>query len=102
MITGRNYNRRRLCRWYKAPRKYTYQAEFLRQSLEQAAEDIGLLLNAIKTEYMCFKQEGPISILSSGPLKSIDKFTYPGSSVSSSERDVRLAKVWKSALSDKI
>ena len=58
----------------------------------------GLVLhvNADKTEYMCFNQEGDISILNSGSLKLVDKFMYLGSSFSSIESDVNthLAKVW--------
>ena len=39
---------------------------------------------------------GDISTLKGGPLKQLDKFTYLGSSVSSTEKDIntRLAKVW--------
>ena len=47
-------------------------------------------------EYMCFNQIGNISTLHGSPLKLVDKFTYLGSSVSSTETDIsmRLAKVW--------
>ena len=37
------------------------QAEYLLQSLEQAAEGIGSTLNANKTKYICVKQKGTIS-----------------------------------------
>ena len=66
-------------------------------SLEQAAAaGIGLHVNAHKTEHMCFNQRGNISTLNSSSLKLIDKFTYLGSSVSSTEIDIimRLAKAW--------
>ena len=45
---------------------------------------------------MCFNQRGDISTLKSGPLKLVDKFTYLGSSVSSTEKDMntRLVKSW--------
>ena len=88
------------------------QAETLLHSLEQAAA--GLHVNAYKTEYMCFKQKGDISTLNGSSLKQVDKFTYQGSTVSSTEIDIntRLAKVWivtdrlsviwKSYLTDKI
>ena len=33
-------------------------AESLLQSMEQAAEGIGLYVNTNKTDFMCFKQEG--------------------------------------------
>ena len=63
--------------------------------MEQAAGDIGLYVNASKTEYMCFNREGAISPLDGDPSKLVDKFTYLGSSVSSTESDVniRVAKV---------
>ena len=65
-------------------------------SLEQATGDIGLRVNANKTEYRCFKQEEGISTLSVRPLKLVDKFKYLGSNISSTESDVniRLATAW--------
>ena len=53
-------------------------------------------VNAHKTEYMCFNQTGHISTLDGTSLKLVDKFTYLGSSVSSTEKDIdtRLTKVW--------
>ena len=62
------------------------QAETLLHSLEQAATGIGLYVNAYKTEYMCFNQTGDISTLEGSSLKLLDKFTYLGSSVSSTEK----------------
>ena len=65
-------------------------------------------------KYTCFNQKGDISTLHSGSLKLVDKFTYHGSSVSSTEDDsnVQLAWpwtainwcsiLWKSNLFDKI
>ena len=62
---------------------------------------------------MCFNQRGGISTLNGRSLKLKDKFTYLGSSVSSTENDIntQLAKTWtgidrlsvirKSDLSDK-
>ena len=61
------------------------QAETLLHSLEQAATSIGLHVNAYKMEYMCFNQTGDISTLNGSSLKLVDKCTYPGSSVSSTE-----------------
>ena len=90
------------------------QAKSFLHSLERAAGVIGLHVNADKTEYMCFNQSGNISTRNCGPVKLVDKFTYLGSSVSSTENDVvtRLAKawtaidwlsfIWKSDLTDKI
>ena len=63
---------------------------------------------------MCFTQRGDIFTLNSGSLKFVDKFTYIGISVSSTENDInwRLAKawtainglsvIWKSDLTDKV
>ena len=72
------------------------QAETLLHSLERAAAGIGLYVNAHKTEYMCYNQTGDISTLEGTPLKLVDKFTYLGSSVESTEKDIetRLTKVW--------
>ena len=61
------------------------QAETLLQSPERAAADIGLHVNAHKTEYMCFNQTGDISSLEGSSMKLVDKFTYLGSNVSSTE-----------------
>ena len=88
------------------------KAETLLHSLERAAEGIGLYVNAHKTEYMCFNQTGDISTLNGSSQKLVDKFTYLGSSASSTETDIdtRLAKArtaidrlsitWKSDLTD--
>ena len=71
-------------------------AETLRHSLERVAASIGLHVNAHKTEYMCYNHTGDISILDGTSLKIVDKFTYLGSSVSSTEKDIdtRLTKAW--------
>ena len=90
------------------------QAEALLHSLERAATSIGLYVNAHKTEYMCYNQTGDISTLEGTPLKLVDKFTYLGSSVESTEKDIqtrltkawtainRLSIIWKSDLTDKM
>ena len=72
------------------------QAETQLHSLERAAAGIGLHVNAHKTEYMCFNQTGDISTLNSSSLKLVDKFTYLGSSLSSTETDINtwLPKAW--------
>ena len=72
------------------------QAETLLHSLEWAAASISLHVNTDKTEYMCFNQRGDISTLNGNSLKHVDKFTYLGSSVSSTKTDInmRLAKAW--------
>ena len=90
------------------------QAEILLHSLERAAAGIGLHINADKTEYMCYNETGDISTLGGTSLKLVDKFTYLGSSVSSTEKDIdtrltkawtaidRLSIIWKSDLTDKM
>ena len=62
---------------------------------------------------MCYNQTGDISTLDGTPLKLVDKFTYLGSSVSSTEKNIntgltkawtginRLSIIWKSDLTDK-
>ena len=92
----------------------TDQAETLLHSLERAAAGIGLYVNAHKTEYMCYNQTGDISTLDGTPLKLVDKFTYLGSSVASTKKDIderltktwtainRLSIIWKSDLTDKM
>ena len=64
------------------------KAEIRLHSLEGASVGIGLHVNAPKTEYMCFNQRGDISTLNCSSLKLVDKFTYLGSSVSSTETDI--------------
>ena len=90
------------------------QAETLLHSLERAAAGIGLHVNVHKTEYIRYNQTGDISTLDGTSLKLVDKFTYLGSSVSSTEKDIdtRLTKawtvidmlsiIWKSDLTDKM
>ena len=63
---------------------------------------------------MCYNQTGDISTLDGTPLKLADKFTYLGSSVASTEKDIdtrlmkawtainRLSIIWKSDLTDKM
>ena len=72
------------------------QAEILLRSLERAAAGIGLLVNAHKTEYMCYNHTGDITTQDGPPLKQVDKFAYLGSSVSSTEKDIdtQLTKAW--------
>ena len=90
------------------------QAETLLHNLEQAATGIGLHVNARKTEYMCYNQTGNIFTLDGTSLKLVDKFSYQGSSVSSTEKDIntwltkawtaidRLSIIWKSDLTNKM
>ena len=90
------------------------QTETRLHSLERTARGIGLHINAHKTEYMCLNQTGDISTLGGSSLKLLDKFTYRGSSVSSTEKDIdtrlpkawttisRLSVIWESDLTDKM
>ena len=90
------------------------QAETLLHTLERAAASIGLHVNAHKMEYMCFNQRGDISTLNGSSLKLVDKFTYLGSHVSSTDTDIDtqltkawtgiggLSVIWKSDLTDKM
>ena len=70
------------------------QSETLLHSVEQAAGNIGVYVNAHKMEYMCFDQTGDISTVKGSSLKLVDKFTYEGSNPSSTETgsNTRLAK----------
>ena len=72
------------------------QAESLLHNLEWAVGGIGLHVNTDKTEYVCLNKKGDISTLVGGPLKLVDKFTYLGSSISSTENDInmQLTKAW--------
>ena len=69
--------------------KYLPQAETLLHSMDKAPGGIDLHVNADKTEYMCFyqNQKGDISTLKAGSLKLVDKFTYHGNSVSTTENE---------------
>ena len=90
------------------------QAETILHSLERAATGIGFHVKAHKTEYMCYNQTGDITTLDGASLKLVEKFTYLGSSVSSTEKDIdtrltkawtaidRLSIIWKSDLTDKM
>ena len=90
------------------------QGETLLHSLERATVGIGLHVNALKTEYMCYNQTGDISTLDGTSLKLVDKFTYLGRRVSSTEKEIdtrlmkawtaidRLSIIWKSNLTDKM
>ena len=62
-------------------------AGFLLHSQEQVTRHIGLYVNAIKKEFMCFKKEGAFSTLNGKCLKLVDQFTYLGSNISSTERE---------------
>ena len=77
-------------RRYPAQTNTPTLAETLPHSLERATAGIGLHVNADKMEYMCFNQRGDITTLNGSSLKLMDKFTYLGSSVSSTETDINI------------
>ena len=83
-------------------------AESLRQSLERAADGIGLHVNADKTKHVRFNQSSDISTQRGGSLKLVNKFNYPGNNISSTRLEKawtaidRLSVIWKSNLSYKI
>ena len=52
--------------------KKPFEAETLLHSLDWAAVGIGLLINADKTEYMCFNQRGDVFTLNGSSLKLVD------------------------------
>ena len=72
------------------------------------------MISYFKTEYIGYNQTGDISTLDGTPLKLVDKFTYLGSSISSTEKDIdtrltkawtaidRLSIIWKTDLTDKM
>ena len=70
------------------------QAESLLHTLERTSGGISLLVNADKTEYMCFYQRDDNPTQNGGSLKLVNKFTFLESSVSSTENDIntKLAK----------
>ena len=75
---------------------------------------IYILDSRVEMSPVCYNQTGDISTLEGTPLKLVDKFTYLGSSVESTEKDIetrltkawtainRLSTIWKSDLTDKM
>ena len=106
-IPSKNNYQRRLRRWHSVTGKYT-------QPSRNTTAGIGLHVNAHKTECMRYNQTGDISTLDGNSLKLVDKFTYLGSSVLSTEKDIdtrltkawtaidKLSIIWKSNLTDKM
>ena len=85
-------------------------------AFEEAAFKIGLLVNAKKTEFMAFNQAhtGSIKSKTNQDIKTVQEFTYLGSNIASTKRDIeirfakawsalnKLYKIWKSNLSPKL
>jgi len=69
--------------------------------------------NAKKTEFMSY-QQGQINSLDGNEIKHVNNFTYLGSNIQSTEKDIsirkakawaalnKLQKIWKSELSNKL
>ena len=91
-------------------------ATVLLHHIEEAAIKIGLLVNAKKTEFMAFNQAhtGSIKSLTDEYIKAVLEFTYLGSNIASTKRDIeirfakawsalnKLDKIWKSNLSPQL
>ena len=91
-------------------------ATFLLHSIERTAKEIGLYLNADKTEFICFNQDASerMKSLDGEKIKQGEDFKYLGSYIASTEHDVNirlgkawnalneLDKIWKSNLTDNL
>ena len=67
------------------PRYTPAQAKILLHAQDQAAGENIFYLNANKTDYLLFKLKGDTSTLIGKPLILIDKFTYLGCNILSTE-----------------
>ena len=81
------------CKWIHLTKENNFTLKKIRCSFVKA-RGIGVYVKADKTQFMCFKQDGAISILSGKPLKLIDQFTHFGSNISSTESNVGIG-IWK-------
>ena len=72
------------------------EATQLLHILEKASGDVGLYVNAKKTEFMSFNLEGSMKTLGGDTVKQVLDFIYLGSEVSDTESDVniRIGKAW--------
>ena len=75
---------------------FVQDAQIILHNLETASKEVGLYLNAKKTEYMCFNQDGDIKTLDGEQIQKVTQFTYLGSNTNT-EKDItiRIAKAWK-------
>ena len=71
-------------------------AEKLLHLLEDAAKEVGLYVNASKTEHINFNQEGTIKTKAGNSIKAVENFIYLGSESNSTEKElkIRIAKAW--------
>ena len=91
-----NNYRRELLWWHSASGKYTCPSRNPATQSGMSSCRHRPHVNVYKMEYMHFNQRGNIFTLNSSSLKQVDKFTYQGTSVSSTGMDINthLAKAW--------
>ena len=89
-------------------------AEKLLHLLEEAAANIGLSVNADKTEFISYNELGTMQTASGIPLDKVDDFKYLGSNIASTDKDIKIKigkawsaltnmnAIWKSNLPDSI
>ena len=72
------------------------EATVLLHHLEKAAKGVGLYVNIKKTEFMSYNQQGNIKSLAGKEIKYVEEFTYLGSNIASSQKDIdiRIGKAW--------
>ena len=72
------------------------EAEKLLHHIELAAREVGLHINAKKTEYMSINDAGLMKSLDDQIIQEVLDFVYLGSNVQSSEKDmtIRITKAW--------
>ena len=52
-------------------------------------------INAGKTEHISYNQNGTINTINAERIKLVDDFTYLGSSIASTEKDIDIRKLQK-------
>jgi len=77
---------------------YITDGSSLLHCLEKAASEVGLYINYKKTEFLCYNQyhSGTIKSMKNENIKAVQDFTYLGSSIASTKKDIeiRLGKAW--------
>lgn len=88
------------------------EATELLHLVETAASEIGLYINSGKTEFIAYNQNGAIKSKSGHLIKCVNDFSYLGSNIRSTKKDIDIRKakawkaldgltvIWKSSLSD--
>ena len=94
-VPRKNNYRRRLRRWHSDTGKYTQPSRNTTAWFGTSSCRHRPLCQCTQNG-MCYNQTDDISTLDGTPLKLVDKFTYLGSSVASTEKDIdtRLTKAW--------